>query len=72
MGVGVGVGAGVGVGVGVGVNDGVGSGVGAGVAVEALRFEKPPHVPVISSYCQISTRPDEWTATARAVLPSVR
>ena len=56
---------------GVGVGVGVGTGVGVGVVVTLL-LEKPFQVPVFSSYCQSSTRPDGWTATARAALPFVK
>ena len=56
---------------GVGVGVGVGTGVGVGVVVTLL-LEKPFQVPVFSSYCQSSTRPDGCTATARAALPFVK
>ena len=56
---------------GVGVGVGVGIGVGVGVAVTLL-LEKPLQVPVFSSYCQSSTKPDGCTATARAALPLVK
>ena len=56
---------------GVGVGVGVGTGVGVGVVVTLL-LEKPFQVPVFSSYCQSSTKPDGCTATARAALPLVK